>query len=95
MRLFFGLLATVTLAGLGLTGCADPSLVEQTYGDAYRTNKHQMTANPEAGSQPLHEGMDPLTTEQVLDAYVRGQKAQEQRRPGKSRGPGIVIGEFE
>ena len=53
-----------------------------------------MIANPNAGTQPTPEGLDPQTGEYVLENYAEGQKAQEHPRPKQRRGAGILVGEI-
>jgi hypothetical protein len=61
----------LVLLGLGLAMGCGPTLLEETWGSAYRENTQKMIANPEAGKaepEPI-ESLDPITGELVIERY--------------------------
>ena len=86
-------LATALL-GASLVACARHPHLSEDFGESHRANASAMIANPNAGTQPTPEGLDPKTSEHVLDNYAEGQKAQEHPRPRQRRGTGILVGEI-
>ena len=87
-------LAGICIVGMIALGCAQPSLLAETHGDAFRSNRDGMVANPEPMGAGV-EGLDPRSAERVLENYDKGQKAQEHDRAKTRMKDGIVIGEFE
>ena len=69
-----------TLAAIGASlvislGCYGNSAVQNHMGEAYRENIARMTENPLAGQATVPvEGIDPRTTEQVMEKYFELQR---------------------
>ncbi len=80
--------------GLSLSACTRHPHLAEDFGESHRANASAMIANPNAGTQPTPEGLDPQTGEYVLENYAEGQKAQEHPRPKQRRGAGILVGEI-
>ena len=75
-------------------GCTHDPYLQQEHGEATRSNMEKMAANPAAGFQEPHEGLEPRSTEHVLENYSKGQQAQEHRRPSDRR-TGVFVGDIE
>jgi hypothetical protein len=75
----------ITIAGLcaSLTaGCSaldPPSHVAKHFGEALQLNGAAMIANPEAGSAPPPEGLDPGAAQRVVNRYYKTAEQQSVR----------------
>ena len=94
-RLFAGILMVGLCSWGGVTGCAKPTPLDDSWGSTTRANHEAMVVNPGAGQQAAHEGIDPRSAEHVLDNYSKGQKSQEHAGGQKDRRTGVFLGDVK
>ncbi len=72
-------LISLVIAGIVITGCAGPTVLDQNWGRSVKSAQSNQTLNPRAGENlgPV-EGLDGRSSENNMDKYRRSFQTKEE-----------------